>query len=184
MNIIFLDIDGVLNSSYSYNTLHKIDKRCLKIFLDTLNNIQNINIVISSTWRGRCLTDFCNMIFANCPFDLAQKLLSYCHEDYATPRIKGKRGAEVNKWLEYHKISKYLIIDDNTDFFKNQNVLNTMPDLGFTVREKFLVQEYFNPTEYFSQNLEFVVNSSKSMRKVLNRQSRFAQKMLNAKETS
>ena len=52
MNIIFLDIDGVLNNTVSIMLTQKhIDSSCLELFMDTVKRIPDCKIVLSSSWR-------------------------------------------------------------------------------------------------------------------------------------
>lgn len=111
MKVLFLDIDGVVNSADSTNfkgSLWPLDphKAFLvgKIQLDT-----GCEVVLSSSWRHH-------------PDGVAEvnkrvvKLLD------KTPDSKdGFRGAEVQAWLDEHpEVTRYAILDDDMDFYTYQ----------------------------------------------------------------
>jgi hypothetical protein len=60
MKVLFLDIDGVLNCESTkekvggngpYRSMHGLDTRLLKLFLDWLRAHPEVMVVLSSTWR-------------------------------------------------------------------------------------------------------------------------------------
>ena len=104
MNIIFLDVDGVLNSTNKlievYNKTKKqhsgysypFDEKCLEN-LKTLVNKTNSKIVISSTWRknekGRRI-----LLNALKEYELDKEIIGY------TPILENeKRYIEIKKYL-------------------------------------------------------------------------------------
>lgn len=105
--VLFLDIDGVLNSKQS---------RDLAIFLEPsriqlLNNIleqTKCEVVISSTWRLK-----------NGPLLLEELLTLAGYKGYIlgyTPTIPNReRGSEIKEWLARHPTEKFVILDDNDD---------------------------------------------------------------------
>lgn len=119
MKIIFLDIDGVLNSmsyhvseKYSSNTNDIIDDKAM-IVLKTIVENTGAKIVLSSSWRDY-KTD---SVLANY---LVNKFSKYGLSIYdSTCHVDGYRPYEINLWLETHtNIDEYLIIDD--DFFVDE----------------------------------------------------------------
>lgn len=120
MNIIFLDIDGVLNSHRKlievYKKTHKphsgynypFDEICLNN-LKRLVDITNSKIVITSTWRtdeeGRK-----KIIETLKAYSLDQHIIGY------TPILHQKRGIEIQAYLStLDTIPNFIIIDDDTD---------------------------------------------------------------------
>ena len=120
MNIIFLDIDGVLNSHRKlievYNKTHKphsgynypFDEICLNN-LKRLVEVTNSKLVITSTWRkdkeGRD-----TLIKALKEYQLDQSIIGY------TPILNQPRGIEIQAYLntlEHHP--NFIILDDDTD---------------------------------------------------------------------
>ena len=131
--IIFLDIDGVLNSQHFFKTKYIKEKD--DIFkadfnsiddepLNCLNSIVNqtgAEIVISSTWR----------------FNHYNNLIKIFRLKNFTGKIVGKigkgecvRGCQIHEWLRENndyigaesasKFNKYVIIDDNDDMLLRQ----------------------------------------------------------------
>lgn len=117
MNIIFLDVDGVLNSIEYLTQTYKKVKRTLKQeeMLDPIciNNLKeivdktNARIVIISSWKI-CDLDILIKVFSN-----------YNLQIYSITKNYGdKRGKEIREWLEKNKdVSNYIILDD--DIFKD-----------------------------------------------------------------
>ena len=105
MNIIFLDIDGVLNTwrfqDYqvkhhecdSWNAQFNFDPICMKNLKELIDKT-NAYIVISSNWRDtdNGIKDICNNL----------KLYEIINDRYfsSTPLLKDKtRGEEIKEWL-------------------------------------------------------------------------------------
>lgn len=116
MKVLFLDVDGVLNSRNSTNFKNNLwpvdDYMCFlvgKIQLDT-----DCVIVVSSSWRhhpdgmNKIREKFTNVIdktpttgltqYADCP-----------------------RGMEIQEWLDEHpQVTRYAILDDDSDMLPSQ----------------------------------------------------------------
>lgn len=120
MNIIFLDIDGVLNSRRKlievYKKTHRphsgfnypFDEKCL-INLQTLVKLTNSKIVITSTWRkeqeGRE-----TLLKALKDYNIEQEVIGY------TPVLNSTRGEEIKEYLkQFVEIPNFIIIDDDSD---------------------------------------------------------------------
>jgi hypothetical protein len=130
MKILFLDIDGVLNSSRTA-TIHgtKPDGTLTGLGYPTNFSIRNMRkfdpvaiglirqlcyesgcqIVLSSTWRITFTVEESRKAF-NLP--IIDK----------TPRILfASRGGEIKEWLDTHSnIMKYTIVDDDSDMLESQ----------------------------------------------------------------
>lgn len=135
MKIIFLDVDGVINSVRSMLALRRKDDGYRHHFIDPiavalinrLTDVTGANLVISSTHRkhipdplgtGRCLVAM-QKYFDN--FGITGKVIGYTPCD---PR--GHRGNEIREWLAENtdrlKISEYVIIDDDSDMTEAQKL--------------------------------------------------------------
>lgn len=126
--IIFLDVDGVLNSvqdGFSINL--KTDKH-LKL-LEQLVKETNSNIVLSSSWRigfGRS-------------FSLSNTLISRLKEhglsilDITPEREDGNRSLEIKEWIGKNPVKNILILDDEEfdigNIFLN-NFVKTNNEIG------------------------------------------------------
>lgn len=129
--ICFLDIDGVLNSvnffeeksqskrwdefKEKYENKHiafglaNIDPKAVEL-LNKLTEATGAKIVVSSSWRGDSALQTI--------FTLAGIKEPIYGE---TPRLYSRyRGQEIQQWLDKHKCDKYVILDDDLDFFDSQ----------------------------------------------------------------
>ena len=129
MKVIFLDIDGVLNSQetiYRCRGVIGIDPYLVSIF-NRIIFATDAEIVLSSSWRYH--EDLCK--------EITQKVMPFMDK---TPRmpIRGgseakERGKEVNAWLKEHpEVTKYAILDDDSDFFDDQPLFKTTWAKGIT----------------------------------------------------
>ena len=138
MNIIFLDIDGVLNSQNKlieiYNKTGKphsgnnfpFDEKCLEN-LKILVEETNAKIVITSTWR-KYENDMEILFNELKKYDLDKQVIGY------TPIINKKREEEIIEYLNKLDIKvNFIIIDDIRDRGSlNDRLVVTSPKTGFT----------------------------------------------------
>ena len=122
MKVIFLDVDGVLNTHYTKvmtaeESVFVEDKKIaiLKEIIDRTG----AKVVLSSSWRIGWVhlelgaDDWCSKDF----IELREKLLEFGIELYDKTVVFDKymrrRGDEIKKWLDEHEdIEGYVIIDD------------------------------------------------------------------------
>jgi len=156
MKVIFLDIDGVLNTwttchlPPSFEKKHKIEAYLSPKSIELVNKLAKENdakIVISSSWRmhdkdlhvdpeyaGIDLRDFLGRSGLTAKFA----------EDWHTPiperfgeLLHGRpRGFEISDWLENHpEVTKWVSLDDDVSGFESKGILNhlakTNPRMGF-----------------------------------------------------
>jgi len=145
MNIVFLDIDGVLNSVASTIAFHHLRGPSKTIYSETdrldpvaigllkfLVDATDAKIVVSSTWRlNYSLQEFID-IFA-----------SYGWEDAPFIGKTGRggvgsvRGDEIEAHLDIVRdiLAGYVIIDDDSDMLEEQlpHFVNTSGTTGFTL---------------------------------------------------
>jgi hypothetical protein len=104
-NILFLDIDGVLNSLSSNAELSEDLLKNLKVIVDHFK----CEIVISSSWR--CYED-------------SLKTLTYAFEEHNIPRWKsitpdlcGERWTEIKGWIDenVNELCNVIVLDDDID---------------------------------------------------------------------
>ena len=163
--VIFLDIDGVLNS-VEFNIWKKDNKvKCGSINpkecqrLDKFCTEYDIKLVISSTWRNgnsyiECITDFKNEIKDEPGLELIIP-----HIVGVTPYSKSRhRGQEIQyffdiaagKYPEYKKvmkedfaISEYCIVDDDSDMLDTQmsNFVQTNTWKGITENDYIKIKQ-------------------------------------------
>lgn len=125
MKVLFLDVDGVLNT-YKTGGIYTLNKKKLKLLQEIVEKTQ-CKIVLSSTWRK---DDYA--------FRRLLRVLRYRGMTIfsITPVIlSGPRGAEIGLWLtENSGVERYAIVDDDGDMLDNQlrNFFQTDGDYGLT----------------------------------------------------
>lgn len=134
MKVLFLDIDGVVNSRSTTdfrNNLYPIDPYMAflvgKIQLDT-----DCKVVLSSSWRLH-------------PDGITAVEKAVVKVIDKTPYLDGIRGDEVKAWLDKHpEVTKYAILDDDSDFHTDQPLFKTTFEFGLTEEIAKSVTEYLN----------------------------------------
>ena len=129
MNIVFLDIDGVLNTPNYGVQAHAMWKKTNGWFksrdefgaifdpiavdcLVYLCDVADAKVVVSSTWRRAGLDRMKAMFkLRGISVDVVD----------VTPILNTKRGEEIETWLQMNDhVSNYVILDDDTDFTEYQ----------------------------------------------------------------
>lgn len=126
INVLFLDVDGVVNSSKTAqmaDSFFGIDPY-LAFLIGNMVDDLDLKVVLSSSWRNS---------------EEGVRIIKekVCAIMDVTPNIRGAsiRGDEIKLWLDKHpEVEKYAIIDDDTDFLKEQmpNFFKTSWDTGVT----------------------------------------------------
>lgn len=155
MKVLFLDVDGVLNSLEWCKAGNGFDcppgrnKRCTKERLkwcpDMVKRLRRViettgaSIVISSSWRGygagavrKWRAMFSVYGWRNAPVigetpDLAAQMPSGFY-------VAVKRGEEVDAWLKAHPhvVDRFVCVDDGDDFLPHQPLVLTSMEFGLT----------------------------------------------------
>ena len=132
--LVFLDIDGVLNSNVDLmNGIHLCNKKVL-LLRSLLAMDSDIKIVISSAWRILYTQEvLCDMLYR-----VGLGTRSMCVLGFTPTRVDPKykkeasvlnslgiqqyRGYEINAWLEENRGSwtDYVILDDSGDMTNDQ----------------------------------------------------------------
>ncbi len=146
MKILFLDIDGVLNSHSSatywyYKTImsnkpfirieHELDPMCVTNLEELFRRVPELKVVISSTWRIGETTASLKVLFKDLIPGLSARIIDRTISD---PK-DGPRGYEIQVWLDENpKVERYLILDDDSDMLEHQKpfFLKTSNRNGFT----------------------------------------------------
>ena len=127
MRVIFLDIDGVLNSHRSavaMQTFHTLDPIAVKMLFRVVT-LAEAKIVISSTWRQdkQWLTTIWGALRqAGYPWVHTGFLpLGECPIIDRTEVLRGDRGHEIQTWLDANpEYDDYIILDDDSDMLDSQ----------------------------------------------------------------
>lgn len=117
MRVVFLDVDGVLNSfrtciatgdyPHELDQTEHFDWIAIKL-LQRFSDSSGVQFVLSSAWRiGRDFRD------VGKAFDLP--IIG------ATKSLAGCRGSEIAEWLSRHpEVTQYAILDDDSDMLDGQ----------------------------------------------------------------
>lgn len=164
MNVLFLDIDGVLNSSDWFRVAYETRKASRKKYEDRLiadyenarweldispehvvhlkrimNKVESLNIVVSSTWRMHYSVDELKTRLS--------KLLEISPNRIVgkTPRLFERRGKEIKQWIDDHIVEKFAILDDDSDMDDlMDHLFQTTNKQGLQKEHADKLIEYFN----------------------------------------
>lgn len=142
--IIFLDIDGVLNSLPYFNRVKnmeefdEINPFQVKL-LSQICHVTNAEIVLSSTWRD-CKdseNEECKKMYQYLESSLATYHLEISD---ITPIIDYNRPYEIKKWLENHnnEAIRFISLDDDFSYndYKRYNLENCLIETCFFCLEE------------------------------------------------
>lgn len=127
MRVLFLDIDGVLNSDpfwfekiNQHGRMEALHNPHLVVQGELVQRLQGlldqveVKVVLSSNWRlgiGLKATEealrkhgFTHSLYDQTPILYPEKMSKYV-----------TRGEEINKWLSLHEVDNYAIVDDRED---------------------------------------------------------------------
>ena len=138
--VIFLDIDGVLNSfDHMVRTGEKdrprfyaeIDPDALAV-LKTIIDATGAEIVLSSTWRYgykryKNTEESLPYILNTALKEVGLEVVS------TTPHLSGRpREEEIHEWLLNNLVNSYLILDDDCDIPQTERLIRTSSEYGLT----------------------------------------------------
>ena len=116
--VIFLDFDGCI-SVYPY---YRLDKDKLDL-LGKIIEATDCSLVISSSWRSYDVQSTIDELSDEMKYHNNGMKFPFCDRIVGvTERLKHRhRGLEIKKWIEDNNFKgKYVILDDDTDFLKEQ----------------------------------------------------------------
>src|SRR5208283_4739445 len=109
MKILFLDIDGVLNSYNTRNFGEELSPTPCKNLNLLLEKEPDLKIVISSSWRIWGI-DYMEKVFSKNGIKSACKIIDI------TGNENGIRGHQIQCWLDRNPgVTNFVIIDDSAD---------------------------------------------------------------------
>ena len=135
MNIVFTDIDGVLNTV----NRSEWNQESIKLY-DDLCEEYNLKCVLTSTWRvNRTIQEMRNVFNQQ---GVKTKIVDF------TPIIPfSGRGEEIEEWLKNNSWNKFIIIDDNIrdiESFGLPNIIKCRGWVGFSNEEYNLAKKILN----------------------------------------
>lgn len=143
MNIIFMDIDGVLNnlgSVVALGSFNHFDAVSVGL-MDKLAERGNAKIVVSSAWRTGDL-------------DLTKHQIAHAGGEALNRHIISEtvwldppnvRGHEIANWVQENNVWAYVIIDDNSDMLLGQPLVQTTFEDGFRFSHYIKALQILNP---------------------------------------
>lgn len=151
MNILFLDIDGVMNSSKhrAYLASIGIKEMIMRSFdpeavgaFNWLLNECDFYIVVSSSWRSNWTLPDLRKHFSEQGVEQIERIIDY------TPKIYRKRGKEIQLWLDEHPCHSFVILDDASDMLHlKTHLVQTDFENGLTMKEAKEIARRFNEQE-------------------------------------
>jgi hypothetical protein len=154
MKVLFLDIDGVLNSEDWFKRSRTNGGRILvsrepypyghidPLSVGVLNCIVKVTgckIVISSTWRKSYEPEDIASILHLRGFRYTESIIG------KTPSLNTQRGDEVAAWLATHKVESFVIVDDDSDMGAlSSRLVKTSFRTGLTVSEANRIVQMLN----------------------------------------
>jgi len=152
MKVLFLDIDGVLNTKYWYTQMDRNTPKDKYGYAFDPNSVANLKrivedtgaeIVISSSWKCMGLSQMEDMwrdrnlpgrIIGITPNSVSDEML--LNADIDSIELFHIRGEEIKEWLMKHakRVSSYAIIDDMDNMLPEQqsHFVQTNPEVGIT----------------------------------------------------
>lgn len=118
--VLFLDIDGVLNSLSSVlalgNPNDHLDPVCVGLMARLLKETDT-QVVVSSTWRiGRTVLALQNELDRVGAHKIANRIIGRTGDGH-----DGRRGLQIKEWIEKNDPScTYVIVDDDSDMLPEQ----------------------------------------------------------------
>jgi hypothetical protein len=154
--ILFLDIDGVLNSEQSAHYWNERGKEnggfskrnpefcplsvCNLKYV--LKQIPDLQIVVSSTWRiGSTLQELKDTLSKHAGVD-PERVIDTTPFDGHFGRIRGK---EIQAWLDLNPTEKFAIVDDDSDMeHLMDHLIHTSWREGFMRSKAIAMIDFFN----------------------------------------
>jgi hypothetical protein len=126
MKVLFLDLDGVVNSHDWFRRRvmeqpignyfeRQIDPQAI-VLLNEIIEATGVKVVISSTWRKNYTLQELRAGLSSRGF--SGEIIGVTGED-----LSAIRGREIQKWLDDNKdygIERFVIVDDDSDFLASQ----------------------------------------------------------------
>lgn len=128
MKVVFLDVDGVLNT-HSSGFMKTVTKSKLRLLSEIVDRT-GAKLVLSSTWRLDI--EFKSNLIRKLAY---RKLRLYsstpANHNYPNEYL---RGYQIQEWLEDNKVDRYVILDDVDTMLDHQKQFFVMtdPDVGLT----------------------------------------------------
>ena len=153
MKVLFLDIDGVLNSwtdwvekkefGHPHNEGSTQINRSQLALISRVVRETECKIVISSTWRHYFSLDKIHKFFVERGWPHPREVIV---GETPSKLSNNHRGQEIEWWLEENSCDRYCIVDDDASMFEEQlpYFVNTDGDIGLTYKQHLKIIENLN----------------------------------------
>jgi hypothetical protein len=160
MKVIFLDIDGVLNSSRTRNPRkfpYVVEPRLLRR-LKKLIDHTGAKVVLSSSWR----LDPIGL--------LAARYWGIPFIDVCPDKPRSARGQEVLSWLSAHpRVKRFVVIDDEDDELDGLPLFQPRGDRGLSPQIVKGVERYLSGASDRTMPLSPIVRVGQNVRSLFKR---------------
>ena len=135
--VVFLDIDGVLNTKESWRIPFHLDDECIRNFCDCINGSKrNVRIVLTSSWKNG-FSSILEYETAQLK-ELRQKLGAFGVVISGRTKDLANRMAEIDDYIRSHELCAYAVVDDDaneysTEYMKKVTLID--PVAGFTKKD-------------------------------------------------
>ena len=130
MKIIFLDVDGVLNSVRDYYSVDLVTDSHFELLKELIDRT-GAKIVLSSSWRMGL------SIRGKLVQRLAEYGLEICDITPVLHFAERKRGDEIRAWLDKHEdVTNFVILDDESDMCEFTKINLVKTDTNFGLKRK------------------------------------------------
>lgn len=167
MKVLFLDIDGVLNSHVTRATYGNeyIDPDIIYILNNTLIHT-GCKVVISSSWKAFLSLSLVTKILTDAGLDEGLII-------GATPNLSYQfynRGDEIQQWLDNHKVEAFAILDDECDMSDDLSKYLVRTDLhkGMCYQDSHVVKHILDTFKDLIFNKDVNYFTINSVYKVIN----------------
>ena len=128
---IFLDFDGVLNNNDSIaQGIHLLPEKV--VLVNQIAKRTDAKIVVSSSWRRIFTAEQLYILLTVAGMTVLGHPAALGYSVDITPMV-GMRGREIEMWLADNAVTpyRYVILDDDSDFFAYQQQLQIHTDARF-----------------------------------------------------
>lgn len=140
---IFLDIDGVLNTSSQWRRPYSLNNDCVREFCRYVKQVKG-RVVLTSSWRAG-FDGPGNINNTKQIKQLEAELAKYGISIYdKTPILTGRtRDKEIDRYLYFHPDNQYIIIDDDVTEYMVITSSNHFVDanVGFTRKDAVICRK-------------------------------------------
>lgn len=168
MRVLFLDFDGVLNSTqtdflsdFDFQQYPFADRAYELNFDSYLINVLNkvmgflpeVKIVISSSWRTHYTLEEIRVKMYLNGFKYTTRVVDI------TPNTKISRGDDIKAYCQSKRIEDYCILDDSNDMLPEQmeRFVQTNELIGFNIIDGLKVIQTFYPESYIIKRFDYVL---------------------------